>query len=358
MGVGGVHARRASALRLHSSGVAALLSALVLQLAVLAADGHSRAADTLTVISGPTMGTTYSVKIDDPEVDRDALGLAINTVLERINDSMSTWRPDSELSRFNQSKSTDWFPVTVELTRVVVAAEAISNASDGAFDVTVGPLVNLWGFGPGGRTVAPPSEQQIARTMPLIGYRMLAVSTIPPALRKQKPGMYVDLSGIAKGYAVDAIAQLLDERNVRDYLVDIGGELRARGTRSDGTPWRVAIERPVPGTRTAQSIVELRDSAIATSGDYRNYVERDGKRYSHTIDPRTGRPITNALASVSVITDTAMRADAFATAILVLGPEEGYALAERETLAAQLIIKSEDGFEVRSTPKFEAILLR
>ena len=358
MGVGAVHARRARAFGLPSSRAIARFSIVTLQFATLAIGGISHAADALIVISGPTMGTTYTVKLHGAEADRDQLQVAIDTVLERINDSMSTWRADSELSRFNKSKSTDWFPVSAELTRVVAAAEKISNASDGAFDVTVGPLVNLWGFGPEGRAAAPPSEQQIENIMPLVGYRKLAVSTIPPALRKQHPGMYVDLSGIAKGYAVDAIAQLLDERKVRAYLVEIGGELRARGARNDGTPWRIAIERPVPGTRNAQSIVALRDSAIATSGDYRNYVERDGQRYTHTIDPRSGRPITNVLASVSVVTDTAMRADAFATAIMVLGPEEGYALAVREALAAQLVVKAGGGFEVRATPKFEALLLR
>jgi len=347
-----------SARKWHSSGVIARGSILILQLVAIATGGNAYAEDALTVISGPTMGTTYTVKLHGAEVDRDALESAIDAVLERINDSMSTWRPDSELSRFNRSNTTDWFAVSAELTHVVAAAESISSVSDGAFDVTVGPLVNLWGFGPEGRADKPPSEPQIERIMPLIGYRMLAVSTVPSALRKREPDMYVDLSAIAKGYAVDAIAQLLDERQVRTYLVEIGGELRARGARSDTTPWRIAIERPVPGMRTAQSIVALRDTAIATSGDYRNYVERDGKRFTHTIDPRTGRPITNALASVSVITDTAMRADAFATAILVLGPEEGYALAVREALAAQLIVKAGGGFEVRTTPQFDAMRQR
>ena len=170
--------------------------------------------------------------------------------------------------------------------------------------------------------------------------------------------MYVDLSAIAKGFAVDEVVRLLHERNIQSYLVEIGGELRARGAKPDGSPWKVAIERPPSGGRSVQSIVALRDRAIATSGDYRNYLEKDGRRYSHTINPRTGRPIAHGLAAVSVITASAMRADALATAIMVMGPEEGYRLAVREALAVQLIIRSGDRFRALATPQFERYLLR
>ena len=165
--------------------------------------------------------------------------------------------------------------------------------------------------------------------------------------------MYVDLSAIAKGFAVDEIARLLDGRHIQSYLVEIGGELRARGSKADGSPWKVAIEQPKPGERSVQNIVVLRNLAIATSGDYRNYVEEDGKRYSHTINPRTGRPIAHGLASVTVIADSAMGADALATAIMVMGPEEGYQLAVDEALAVQLIVRSGDQFRVLATPRFE-----
>jgi len=316
--------------------------------------------DDFIVITGPTMGTTYAVKLyhTDGETGADALRQQIDDLLERINDQMSTWRPASELSRFNKSRDSGWVPVSAEIASVVEAAATISALSDGAFDVTVGPIVNLWGFGPERSDARPPSEQHIERTMERVGYRQLAVRASPSALRKQRPDIYVDLSAIAKGFAVDEVARLLDERHIQSYLVEIGGELRARGSKPDGSPWKVAIERPLPGERSVQSVVVLRDHAIATSGDYRNYVEKDGARYSHTINPRTGRPIAHGLASVSVITASAMRADALATAIMVMGPEQGYRLAEREALAVQLIIRSGDDFRVLATPQFESLLLR
>lgn len=332
----------------------ALLSCVLL----LGVFGDAEGRGDLVTITGVTMGTTYAVKLRDVDVEIDALRSQIDTLLVRINEQMSTWRRDSELSRFNNSRTPGWFPVSSETAYVVEAAQAISVLSDGAFDVTVGPIVNLWGFGPEGRNAERPSEQQIKRAMERVGYRKLEVRASPSALRKQHPEMYIDLSAIAKGFAVDEVARLLDERHIRAYLVEIGGELRARGSKPDGSPWKVAIERPLPGERVVQSIVALRDQAIATSGDYRNYVEKDGRRYSHTIDPRTGRPIAHALASVSVIASSAMRADALATAIMVMGPEEGYRLAAREALAAQLIIRAGDRPRVLVTPRFESYLLR
>jgi thiamine biosynthesis lipoprotein len=341
-----------------STRVVASFPALLCCVLLLGVFGDAEGSGDFIAITGLTMGTTYAVKLHDVDVEIDALQSQINTLLERINDQMSTWRPDSELSRFNSSRSPGWFPVSTETAYVVEAAEAISVLSDGAFDVTVGPIVNLWGFGPEGSNAGPPSEQQIKTTMERVGYRKLNVRVSPSALRKQHPEMYVDLSAIAKGFAVDEVTRLLDERHIRAYLVEIGGELRARGSKPDGSPWTVAIERPLPGERVVQSIVALRDHAIATSGDYRNYVEKDGKRYSHTIDPRTGRPIAHGLASVSVITSSAMRADALATAIMVMGPEQGYRLAAREALAVQLIIRGGDRPRVLVTPRFESYLLR
>jgi len=177
-------------------------------------------------------------------------------------------------------------------------------------------------------------------------------------LRRSLRHRYVDLSAIAKGYAVDALSSLLEGQRIASYLVEIGGELRARGSKPGGSPWKVAIERPLPGKPSVQNVVALRDNAVATSGGYRNYVEIDGKRLSHTIDPRTGRPVDHGLASVSVITPTAMRADALATALMVMGPEEGYRLAEREALAAHLITRNGDELRVLTTPRFETYLLR
>lgn len=313
-----------------------------------------------SVITGTTMGTTYAVTFHDAEraAEVGALQSDVDALLERIDAQMSTWRADSELSRFNRSRELDWFPISAGTAYVVGAANVISALSSGAFDVTVGPFVNLWGFGPAGSRAGPPSEQRIETTMASVGYRKVSVRAFPPALRKEHPDIYVDLSAIAKGYAVDEVARLLDERHISAYLVEIGGELRAHGSRSDLSPWKIAIEQPQPGERSVQSIVTLREMAIATSGDYRNYVEKDGRRYSHTIDPRTGRPIDHNLASVSVIAASAMHADALATAIMVLGPEQGYRLALEEGLAVQLVIRSGDGFRMVATPPFENHLLR
>jgi thiamine biosynthesis lipoprotein len=332
----------------------AALSAVVLSwVLLLGACGDAADKGKPAVITGPTMGTSYAVKFFDDDVEVAALQSQIDELLERINEQMSTWRSDSELSRFNSYRGLDWFPVSAETAYVVDAAAAISVLSGGAFDVTVGPIVNLWGFGPERGTAELPSRRQIEETMERVGYRRLSVRSSPAALRKQHPDMVVDLSAIAKGFAVDEIARLLDGRHIRSYLVEIGGELRARGSKRDGSPWKVAIEQPLPGERSVHNIVALRDLAIATSGDYRNYLEKDGKRYSHTINPRTGRPIAHGLASVSVIGDSAMGADALATAIMVMGPEEGYQLALDEALAVQLIVRSGDQFRVLATPRFE-----
>lgn len=340
--------------------MAAAVSACLLLAFFLPLPEQAAAGGDIRVVTGSTMGTTYAVKLlqSDDTLDMGALESAIDARLERINAQMSTWLPDSELSRFNASTSPDWFAVSTDTVRVVEAARAVSVLSGGAFDVTVGGVVNLWGFGPGGGDARTPSAREIETAMTATGYRQLESRASPPALRKGRPQMYVDLSAIAKGFAVDALARLLDARQVRSYLVEIGGELRARGAKPDGSPWKVGIERPSPDAQSVQSVIALRDAAIATSGDYRNYRERDGRRYSHTIDPRTGRPIAHALASVSIIAGSAMRADALATAVMVMGPEQGWRLVEREGLAAQLIVRSERGFRVLATPAFETYLVR
>jgi FAD:protein FMN transferase len=326
---------------------------------LLSARAQAAPGDDPVVVTGPTMGTGYAVKFYPGTIDVDIQRIQsqIDALLERINNQMSTWRADSELSRFNKSSSTDWFPVSTELAYVVEAAAAVSSLSGGAFDVTVGPVVNLWGFGPDRGSGEIPSQSQIREAMERVGYRQLLARSSPAALRKQRPDLYVDLSAIAKGFAVDEVTRLLDDWHIPSYLVEIGGELRARGAKGDGSAWNVAIERPLSGERTVQDVVALGNVAIATSGDYRNYVENDGQRYSHTIDPHTGLPIAHGVASVSVITASAMQADALATAIMVMGPEEGYGLAVKEALAVQLILRADDGFRVMMTPQFEHYLL-
>ena len=268
---------------------------------------------------------------------------------------MSHYRPDSELSRFNRAATTEPQPLSGETLGVVADALAVSRASGGAFDVTVGPLVDAWGFGPPGRAPAAPDEATLAALRARVGADLLEVDLAASTLRKRRANVIVDLSAIAKGYAVDAVASLLAEHGFGDYLVEIGGELRAGGTNERGEPWRVAIERPAPGFATAQRIMPLTDAALATSGDYRNFYDLDGARVSHTIDPRTGRPVTHGLRAVSVIADRCILADARSTALNVLGPEDGYDLAAAQGWAALFVADDGTGRLVeRETPAFAA----
>lgn len=316
-----------------------------------------RAPDPETLgLSGSTMGTSYSIQVVGlpPSIEPQQLQSDIDAELERVNDLMSTYREGSELSRFNRSRSIDWLAVAPALASLVQEALGMSEASGGAFDATVGPLVNLWGFGPGGGRDSVPSDAQIAQAQTKVGYDKLFVRADPPALKKSEPELYLDLSAIAKGYGVDRIAELLDDAGVTNYLVEIGGELRGLGHNGRGRPWRIAVERPAPGVREPYGIVELRGGAMATSGDYRNFFEQGGKLYSHTIDPRTGRPVTHELASVTVLAPTTARADALATAFLVLGPKKGLALAERLQTAAFFILRTPNGYSELQTSAFQA----
>ena len=317
--------------------------------------GACGARATLAEFHGSTMGTTYSVKIADlpPTLDSNTLHGEIEAVFARINEQMSTYLEDSHLSRFNAGHGTRWFSAPVELVTVVQQAQRLSELTGGAFDVTVGPLVNLWGFGPPARPERPPSAEAIADVRQRIGYRKLDVRMSPPGLKKSIPDLYVDLSAIAKGYAVDQVAEHLEQRGVSNYLVEVGGEIRGLGHNARYVPWQIAIEKPVSGTRVVQQIIAVDGVSIATSGDYRNHFEHQGRRFSHTIDPNTGSPVTHALASVTVLNPSATYADALATGLMVLGPESGYELAEREGLAALFIVKTEGDFASHATPAFE-----
>jgi thiamine biosynthesis lipoprotein len=312
----------------------------------------------LITLSGNTMGGTWAVKVLrlPPATSRDQLEAQVGEVLEKLDAQMSTYRPQSDLSRFNAYAGSDWFPVPRELAEVVSLAQRVSDETAGAFDVTVGPLVNLWGFGAGrsGVPVDVPSPDAIASAKSHVGYRQLEVRLDPPALKKSRPDLCVDLGGIAKGYAADAVGAFLESRGFRDYLAQIGGEVRARGNSHLGRPWHVGVETPTPDVRRILVQVELADSSISTSGDYRNFFEKDGRRFSHEIDPRTGWPTTAGAASVSVVHSSGAYADAMATALIVLGPEEGLALAKRLGLAALFITRGADHFETHATPEFNA----
>ncbi len=302
-------------------------------------------------LRGATMGTFYSIQVVDlpPAIEPTRLRDRIEAKLDLVDDLMSTYRDDSELSGFNRSRTTDWFAVSPALAGLVQEALRTSEVSDGAFDVTVGPLVNLWGFGPGGRSDILPADAEIARAKARVGYRRLSVRSDPPALRKSEPMLYLDLSAIAKGYGVDRLAELLDATGIADYLIEIGGELRVRGYNGRGLPWRIAVERPDPEGRAVHRILALHSGAMATSGDYRNFFEQDGRRYSHTIDPRTGHPVTHRLASVTVLAPRTARADALTTAFLVLGPQAGFDLAESLRTPALFIVRTPEGYSELQT---------
>lgn len=328
-------------------------SLLVLFLALLLS-GCDDTKNRLSVLSGPTMGTTWSVKYTGtPDESIDALKADIEAALEQVNAEMSTYRDDSVLSRFNHSEAGSLVELPEDTQKVLKAAFSISEMTGGAYDVTVGPLVNLWGFGPDPDRFAPPQAQEIEGARSRVGWQSLLLDG-PRVL--QPGGVYLDLSSIAKGFAVDKVAALMDKHGLKSWLVEVGGELRARGTKPYGQPWRIAVERPIPGVREVEQVVALKDMAVATSGDYRNFFESDGKLYSHTIDPRTGYPVEHTLASVSVLHQSAMMADGFATAMTVLGPKEGMAFAKTHELAVFFIVRTDEGVEELSTPAFDAIL--
>tara|TARA_Y100000588_G_scaffold270844_1_gene286463 strand:- start:58925 stop:59893 length:969 start_codon:yes stop_codon:yes gene_type:complete len=311
------------------------------------------------VLSGATMGTYYRVSVSTLPLNSNAqeLKAKVEAILDEVNQQMSTYLSNSELSLFNSSESIDWFSVSEDTAKVISKGIDIYNLSSGAFDITIGPLVNLWGFGPLGRRDNLPTDTEIAAKMTTIGSDNLKVRLSPPALKKSFSNLNVDLSAIAKGFAVDRLSEMLNSLGTTAFLVDIGGEMRAKGTRrGSNSVWRIGIESPVVASQQIQKVVELDNSSIATSGDYRNYFEVDKVRYSHEIDPRTGRPISHRLASVTVVDASCMDADGWATALLILGTDEGYALANQKDLAAFFVIKTEEGFEEKMTVRFRNLI--
>ncbi|OHY73095.1 FAD:protein FMN transferase [Marinobacter sp. AC-23] len=335
-------------------------ASVVMMLALAALAGCSFQPDEeVWEISGPVFGTSYHISVVLPE-DRqrlEALAQGIDDALEEVDASMSTWREDSELSKLNRLKDqSDWTPVSESLFEVLARSDEISRLTDGAFDVTIGPVVNLWGFGPDARPEHVPSDEDLARALASTGFKNLSLQTNPPAVKASKT-QYIDLSAIAKGYGVDVVARYLDSEGVKAYLVEIGGEVRTQGKKPNGGVWRLAIEQPAEGGEQKVSrIITLPSRAMATSGDYRNYYESEGRRFSHTIDPETGKPITHNLASVTVITDDSMSADALATGFTVMGYERAAELATRENIAAYFIVRTENGFETHQTPAFSSYI--
>ncbi|MBY7909069.1 FAD:protein FMN transferase [Vibrio fluvialis] len=309
-------------------------------------------------LSGPTMGTSYNIKYlqQDGLPSSDDLHKEIDRLLEEVNDQMSTYRKDSELSRFNQYKGIDPFEVSNQTATVVKEAIRLNGLTEGALDVTVGPLVNLWGFGPEARPEVVPTDAELAERKANTGIHHLSVDG--NKLSKDLPHLYVDLSTIAKGWGVDVVANYIESQGIHNYMVEVGGEIRLKGLNRDGVPWRIAVEKPTVDERSIQEIIEPGDMAIATSGDYRNYFERDGVRYSHIINPQTGRPIHNRVVSVTVLDKSCMTADGLATGLMVLGDEKGIEIAEQNHIPVFMIVKTDDGFKEIASSAFKPYLNR
>ncbi len=313
-------------------------------------------------LGGETMGTTWSVSfVDEGRVDHRAVRRRIDACLGRVIAEMSTWEPSSNISRFNRSAG-EWHELPDGFARVLATALDVARESGGAYDPTTGPLVDVWGFGPQGSRSTPPANSQVAAALQQCGWERIDFDA--EARRARQPGgMRLDLSSIAKGFAVDEVAARLRADGIDSSLVEIGGELRGIGMKPGAEPWWVSVESPIP-TRTGSALDEasfdlliaLHGFSVATSGDYRKGFSSGGRWFSHTIDPRTGRPVNAALASVTVLHPECMTADAMSTALTVLGLSEGIAFAAARQLAALFIERTAHGMRPHATPALEALL--
>lgn len=303
------------------------------------------------------MATTWSVVlVADDGFDTKSLQVDMQQRLDRINRLMSTFDPDSELSRFNRQQGTDWFDISQDTANVIALSLEVSRLTGGAFDISVGPLVDLWGFGVDKRHRTVPNPVQVEKRLAWIGYDKLELRQDPPAIRKSAPQLRIDLSAVAKGYAVDQLAALIQQKGIDNYLVEVGGELQLAGRRLDGEPWRIAVEKPLEDRREVERVLALSGTALATSGNYRNFYVEQGQRYAHTIDPRLGRPIRHRLASVTVLDPSCARADALATALMVLGEERGRVLVEENRIAAYFLIHDKESLADYASPMFVSLV--
>lgn len=346
---------------------------LVIKLGLLLAcvELSASAAENANIVTlrGLTMGSTWSAKYR-PATNTPptrAVEQALQTRLDDLEQQMSTWRADSVLSRFNANRDTNWFPVPRDTALVVREALSVSQLTDGAFDVTVFPLVELWGFGPGGKKGRAPGDAEIASALKRVGWQKLEARLDPPALRKSQADVAVDLSALCPGYASEGLGEVLASLGAKDFLVDVGGELKARGDGATGPGWRVGVERAgdlqspsvaggsmqdggyKPPARGLAATLPLKDQSLATSGDYRNFFTLARRRYSHHLDPRTGWPTESTIASVSVVHPSTMRADALGTGLTVLGFEKAWALAKHEKLGVLFILRDGERLTLRAT---------
>ena len=308
------------------------------------------------------MGTTYSVQWvpagNSAAIDPEHLQKQIDARLDEINQLMSTYDSTSQLSKVNQSYQSGWHDVDTELVLLLDTSLEICRQSKGAFDVTVEPLIALWGFGSSNTQFSPPTQTELNIVKQNIGCQYLNARAEPPAIYKKHKDIMVDLSAIAKGYAVDQLADILEMAGIKNYLVEIGGELKARGRGHHGEIWRIGIEAPSLGRTEVKDIITLDNVAVATSGNYRNYFEHDGKHYSHIVDPRTGMPVKHRLSSVTVIHESAAIADAWATALLVLGPNEALTVADQYGLAIYMITEEMNGIKSTYNKRMEPYIAR
>ena len=338
----------------------ALLSVVILLTGCDNASAPATPKAAVTVLEGKTMGTFWRVSVVGVDKSRaEELRTKVQTQLDGDDRLLSTWKNDSALMRFNHSRSTTPWPVNEAMADIVTESLRIGRKTQGAMDITVGPLVNLWGFGPDKQPVSTPTQAQIDAAKARTGLDKLTVINRADRqyLQKSIPDLYVDLSTVGEGYAADHLARLMTEEGISRYLVSVGGALVSRGMNADGQPWRVAIQKPTDRENAVQAIVDINGHGISTSGSYRNYYELDGKRISHVIDPQTGRPITHKLVSVTVIAPTALEADAWDTGLMVLGTEKAQQVVREQGLAVYMIMKEGDGFTTWMSPQFRAFLV-
>ena len=312
----------------------------------------------ITDFAGKTMGTTYTIKINSLRmntIEKMSIQQKIDSVLLSINDQMSTYIDDSEISRFNNTKLNEPFKISNEFFSVVNKSKYLYDLSDGAFDITIKPLVSLWGFGKYRNGIwVPPSSREISEKIKNVNGDYLIIGGLN-YISKLNPNLELDVNAIAKGFVVDAIHQTLFQIGYKNIMVEIGGEVRCSGKKRDDNDWQIGIELPETDSREIGHIIRLKDASMATSGDYRNYFEYEGARYSHTLDPRSGYPISHGLASVTVLFDTCAEADAWATALMVMGTHEGMELANQLGLSVYMISRVNSGFEISISEAFDGI---
>lgn len=304
-------------------------------------------------ITGKTMGTMYNIKVvqqSDAAIDVLALQAEIDDALIQVNALMSTYDPNSELSLLNKTQANEPFPISEQTEFVLTEAIRLNQLSQGSLDITVGPLVNLWGFGPDKRPEVIPTQTQLAEIADYVGIDKFQL--VDGVVTKLHSNLYIDLSTIAKGYGVDVVADIIEQNQIDNYLVEIGGEMRVAGKKGNGSDWRIAIEQPITTERAIQKVISIGDNAVATSGDYRNYFEKDGVRYSHLIEPTSGYPIKHNLVSVTVVHPSSMTADGLATALNVMGAEKAKLLAVSNDLAVFMIMKEGSEFIEYASPAF------